>query len=107
MQPSSSSHPYLQLDDTVHQKARLAILSILAGGVEVDFGFLRSTLELTDGNLGRHLDVLLTAGYICVRRTYNGRRARSWLTITDGGRAALAVEVDALRSMLGQISDFH
>ncbi|NKU61702.1 helix-turn-helix domain-containing protein [Rhodococcus hoagii] len=52
---------FLALDDTVHQKTRLAILSMLREAEEVSFVFLRDGLGLTDGNLGRHLDVLLGA----------------------------------------------
>ncbi|MDV6278467.1 transcriptional regulator [Rhodococcus erythropolis] len=93
-------HPLLGLDDVVHQKTRLAILTLLGDGIEVDFSFLRSTLGLTDGNLGRHLEILATAGYIAVRKSYNGRRVLSWVRITESGRLALAAEANALRALL-------
>ena len=91
------------LDEVVHQRTRLSILMLLGGGVEVDFSFLRTSLDLTDGNLGRHLDVLAEAGIIAVRKTYNGRRSRSWIRLTDYGTLKLGQEARILRSIADQI----
>ena len=75
----SAAGEFSSLDDAVHQRTRLAILTILHEAGEADFRFLRTTLDLTDGNLGRHLEVLLGAGYITTRRGYDGRRRRTGL----------------------------
>lgn len=96
-------HPITGLDDTVHQRVRLAIMTTLCDGVEVEFAYLRRALGLTDGNLGRHLELLAERGYIAVRRTYNGRRQRSWIQLTSAGEAALAAEAAVLRSILAAI----
>ncbi len=53
-----TEHPSAELDDVIHQRVRLGVLSILAQTREADFTYLRDTLGVTDGNLGRHLDVL-------------------------------------------------
>ncbi|MDF2467753.1 MAG: Transcriptional regulator, MarR/EmrR family [Rhodococcus erythropolis] len=90
-------------DEVVHQRTRLSILMLLGGGVEVDFSFLRTSLDLTDGNLGRHLDVLAEAGIIAVSKTYNGRRSRSWIRLTDYGTLKLGQEARILRSIADQI----
>ena len=68
------SHPSLRLDNAVHQRTRLGILSLLAGANRVDFVFLRNTLALTDGNLSRNLSVLEGSGYISVEKGFEGRR---------------------------------
>ncbi|BCN77827.1 transcriptional regulator [Prescottella equi] len=96
----SAQRRVLALDDTVHQKTRLAILSMLREAEEVSFVFLRDGLGLTDGNLGRHLDVLLGAGCVEVRREYTGRRVRSWIRITAHGVGKLRAEVEVLRLLL-------
>ncbi|MFM1727532.1 transcriptional regulator [Prescottella soli] len=88
------------LDEIVHQKTRLAILSMLGESDEVSFVFIRDGLGLTDGNLGRHLDVLLGAGCVEVRREYTGRRTRSWIRITDHGVDKLREEAEVLRALL-------
>jgi hypothetical protein len=37
----------------VHQRARLGILTVLGEARRADFPYLKSLLQLTDGNLGR------------------------------------------------------
>ncbi len=46
--------PFLQLDRVIHEKGRLAIMSMLAASPELSFTELRDTLEMTDGNLTTH-----------------------------------------------------
>jgi DNA-binding MarR family transcriptional regulator len=94
-----AAHPTNGLDDTVHQRHRLGILTITAEA-RADFGYLRDALGLTPGNLSRHLTVLEEAGLIQVEKGYEGRRPRTWVGITGAGRAALAAEVDALAKLV-------
>jgi DNA-binding MarR family transcriptional regulator len=83
----------------------LGILTILATAGRADFTYLRDTLELTDGNLGRHLDVLYDAGYVEITKTFEGRRPRTWVTITKAGRTALKNHIAALREMIDAVPD--
>lgn len=92
----------LQLDDVVHQRNRLAILAALDEASKVEFGFLQTELNLTPGNLSRHLDVLEGAGYISIQKGYNGRRPKTLVRITKAGRAALRAEVAALQELLNR-----
>jgi DNA-binding HxlR family transcriptional regulator len=94
-----AAHPTNGLDDIVHQRHRLGILTITAEA-RADFGYLRDALGLTAGNLSRHLTVLEEAGLIQVEKGYAGRRPRTWVRITSAGRAALAAEVDALAELV-------
>lgn len=94
------SHPSLRLDNAVHQRTRLGILSLLAGTNRVDFVFLRNTLALTDGNLSRNLSVLEGSGFISVEKGFEGRRQRTWIAITPAGEQALAAEIQALREIV-------
>ncbi|WP_242652890.1 winged helix-turn-helix domain-containing protein [Intrasporangium flavum] len=93
-------HPTSRLDDVVHQKARLGILALLSEADRADFTYLRSNLGLTDGNLGRHIEVLAGSGLVHVEKGYAGRRPRTWVTITRAGRHALAEEMAAIRELL-------
>ncbi|WP_158371612.1 transcriptional regulator [Cellulosimicrobium cellulans] len=95
----TDQHPLARLDETVHQRVRLGILAVLAERTDADFTYLRRVLGLTDGNLGRHLEVLVTSGLVDLRRGYDGRRSRTWARITDAGRRSLVAEVDLLRSI--------
>lgn len=96
-------HPVAGLDDTVHQRVRLGILAILAEADTADFAYLRRTLDVTDGNLSRHITVLEAAGHVAVRKGFEGKRPRTWIRATKQGRAALAAEVEALRALLDRI----
>lgn len=93
-------HPTSGLNDVVHQKARLGILAVLTETERADFTYLKSMLDLTDGNLGRHIEVLAGSGLVHVEKGYAGRRPRTWVTITRAGRQALAEEMSAIRELL-------
>ena len=97
------THPALQLDDTVHQRVRLGILAVLSEARRADFGYLRDALELTDGNLSRHIQVLEAAGLVRVDKGFEGKRPRTWVEATKAGRAALAAETKALRELIARI----
>jgi DNA-binding MarR family transcriptional regulator len=100
-----STHPSADLDDTVHQRVRLGILTILAVADRADFTYLRDNLNVTDGNLGRHLDVLYAADYVEITKTFEGRRTRTWVTITRTGRRALKKHIAALRQMIDSVPE--
>lgn len=97
------SHPIHRLDDAVHQRTRLGILAVLCEGGRADFSYLRDTLQLTDGNLSRSIGRLEDAGYVLVQKGLEGGRSRTWLTTTAAGRAALQVEVAALREIIAGV----
>jgi DNA-binding MarR family transcriptional regulator len=100
----TETHPALGLDDVVHQRVRLGILTIAHEARRVEFGYLRAQLELTAGNLSKHLGVLETAGLIAVEKGYEGRRGRTWVTLTPAGDAALAEEIRKLRELITRVS---
>jgi DNA-binding MarR family transcriptional regulator len=70
---------------------------------QVEFGFLRSTLQLTAGNLGQHLTVLEKAELIRIEKGYEGKRPRTWVTLTAAGQAALRDEINHLKQLIQQV----
>lgn len=88
------------LDDVVHQRIRLGVLVVLHEVRTADFPYLRSVLQVTDGNLGQHIDVLRRNGLVEVTKGYQGKRPRTWVAITRAGDNALRSEIDALRGLL-------
>ncbi|GGM78457.1 winged helix-turn-helix domain-containing protein [Dactylosporangium sucinum] len=98
-----SNHPANGLDDVVHQRVRLGIMAIAHQARQVEFGFLRATLLLTAGNLGQHLTVLEKAELIQIEKGYEGRRPRTWVTLTAAGRAALRDEITHLKQLIQQV----
>lgn len=95
-----TEHPTSGLNDTVHQRHRLGILTIAAEAKRVEFGYLRSVLELTAGNLSRHVAVLEEADLLEVEKGYDGKRPKTWVSVTAAGREALAEEMAVLRALL-------
>lgn len=91
------------LDDLIHQPARLRIMSALTSlgpREQVDFSFLKEKLGLTDGNLGAHLRALEEAGYILVEKTFVERRPKTFVAASAAGRKAFTVHVAALQAIL-------
>ncbi|WP_033341604.1 transcriptional regulator [Catenuloplanes japonicus] len=99
----SDSHPVTGLDDVVHQRVRLGILTIAHEGRRVEFGFLRTELDLSAGNLSKHLGVLEAAGLILTEKGYEGRRGRTWITLTAAGSTALAEEIARLKLLITRV----
>jgi DNA-binding MarR family transcriptional regulator len=98
-----TDHPANGLDDVVHQRVRLGILAITHEARRVEFGFLRTTLQLTAGNLGQHLTVLEKAELIQIEKGYEGKRPRTWVTLTAAGQAALRDEIAHLKQLIQQV----
>ena len=98
-------HPALDLDDRVHQKTRLALLTVLDEAGRADFPYLKALLALTDGNLGRHLEALAAQGLVEIQKGHEGRRPRTWAAITPRGREALAAEMRVLATLLRRFHD--
>jgi len=94
------THPSTVLDDVIHQRTRLGIMTVLAEAGRVQFGVLKETLQLTDGNLSRHLQILEEAGYVKVEKGYEGRRPRTWVKSTRTGDRALESELQSLKALL-------
>jgi DNA-binding MarR family transcriptional regulator len=92
-----------ELNETIHQTVRLRIMAALVAlepGNEVDFSYLRSLLEVTDGNLGAHLRKLEEAGYIAINKTFIERKPRTYVAATDAGRKVFQEHVAALEVIL-------
>lgn len=96
----SGRYAYEGLDRTIHEKARLGILTSLAahaGGLL--FNDLKSACSLSDGNLSRHLQTLEEAGLIEVRKRVE-RRPQSLYRLTELGRKRLLAYVAELERVV-------
>ncbi|MEU3856705.1 transcriptional regulator [Streptomyces sp. NPDC028722] len=103
MTSEPDQHPVNGLNDVVHQRVRLGILTVAHQARRVEFGFLRTALGLTAGNLSQHLAVLEKAGLVEIEKGYEGKRARTWLSLTPAGERALRDEVTQLKRLIQQI----
>ena len=94
--------PFLQLDRVIHERGRLAIMSMLAASPELSFTELRDTLEMTDGNLTTHMRTLQEAGYVSIAKSYRNRRPLTTVSLTVPGRQAFANYVALLEQIVRQ-----
>ena len=94
--------PFLQLDRVIHEKGRLAIMSMLAASLELSFTELRNMLAMIDGNLTTHLRTLQEAGYVSVAKSYQDNRRLTTLSLTSPGRRAFAEYVSLLERIVRQ-----
>ncbi len=88
------------LDETIHQRVRLGIVSALAGAGSMSFNDLRAVLGLTDGNLAVHSRKLEEAGYVEVTKGFAGRTPRTEFTLTAAGRRALETYLSSMEAVI-------
>jgi DNA-binding MarR family transcriptional regulator len=93
-------HAHSRIDETIHQRTRLAIMSTLMPVEALDFNDLKAQLGLSDGNLSTHLASLERAGYVKIVKRFRARKPRTTVTMTAKGRKALTNYVDLLQSIL-------
>ena len=78
------------LDKTVHEPARLAILSALSACRSAQFRFLQTLTGLTQGNLSMHLSKLEESGLIEKEKSFEGNYPLTSVRLTEIGRKAIA-----------------
>ena len=89
------------IDRVFHEKARLGIMTTIIGFPEgMNFNELKELCNLTDGNLNRHLKVLVDTNVLSVKKTGQGRNTNSLYRITTKGRRAFERYLTALETIL-------
>ncbi len=94
--------PFQQLDRVIHEKGRLAIMSMLAASPELSFTELRDALGMTDGNLTTHIRALQEAGHVSVAKSYQNNRPLTTCLLTAPGRKAFAEYINLLEQIVRQ-----
>jgi DNA-binding MarR family transcriptional regulator len=94
--------PFLQIDRVIHEKGRLAIMSMLAASPELSFTDLRDTLGMTDGNITTHIRTLQEAGYISVTKSFQNNRPLTTCSLTAAGRKAFTQYINLLERIVRQ-----
>jgi DNA-binding transcriptional ArsR family regulator len=89
-----------RLDDVIHGRTRLAIVSALAAREPLSFAELRAALQLTDGNLSVHARRLEDAGYVSCHKGFDGRVPRTEYRLTAAGRRAFERYLEHLEALL-------
>ena len=94
------SFDYQKINNLIHSRIRLAIMSILIGVEKADFNFLKKQTKASDGNLSVHLKKLEEAEYIHVEKKFVDRKPATYYSLTNKGRDDFAQYVKTLESLL-------
>ena len=95
-----------ELDPLIHVPTRLRIVATLAAlpdGDALSFTRLQDMIGLTPGNLITHLRKLEDAGYVRTEKSGSGVTARTGVSLTREGRAALDRYTAVLRQLLDTV----
>ena len=90
----------LHIDAVIHAPARLQIVMQLFVVEAADATFLLGRTGLTWGNLSTHISKLEQAGYVEVEKTFQGKKPRTMIRLTDRGRAAFLDYRSTMREVL-------
>jgi DNA-binding PadR family transcriptional regulator len=94
---------FKEIDPVIHERIRLAVMVYLLQNGESDFNSLKEFTEATEGNLASHLRVLEENKYIEVKKTFVGRRPRTFYKLTKKGKKRLTEYLENLKKILGTI----
>lgn len=90
---------FSQLDKIIHEKGRLAIMTLLAARADWSFQDLKAELKMSDGNLITHLRSLSKAGYISETKEMLGRPQTRY-ALSPAGRTAFTAYLNVLESIV-------
>jgi DNA-binding MarR family transcriptional regulator len=94
--------PFLQIDRVIHEKGRLAIMSMLAASPELSFTEMRDALGMTDGNITTHIRTLQEAGYLSVTKSFQNNRPLTTCAMTAAGKKAFTNYINLLEQIIRQ-----
>ena len=88
------------LDQLIHERMRLGIVSALAVSETLSFNELKDLLHTTDGNLSVHARKLEDGGYLACSKYFEGRTPRTDFRLTAAGRRALEKYLDEMEGLI-------
>jgi DNA-binding transcriptional ArsR family regulator len=105
MEVATGSANPAALDPIIHVRVRLGIVSALAVEESLTFNELKERLDTSDGNLSVHARRLEEAGYVEIRKSFEGRIPRTDYRLTKAGREALGRYLDHMEALIEQVRE--
>lgn len=94
-----------ELDQLIHGRVRLGIVSALAVNETLSFTELKDLLETSDGNLSAHARRLEEGGYLVCEKSFEGRVPHTEYRLTDRGRRALERYLDHMEALIERVRE--
>jgi DNA-binding MarR family transcriptional regulator len=101
-------HELDQLDDIdllIHSPTRLKIVIHLYMVESIDFVYLKRVTDLSWGNLSKHLTRLEEAGYLETEKTFQNKKPKTTIWLTEVGRNAFQQYKDSLLEVFEGLPD--
>lgn len=89
-----------ELNPLLHSQLRLAVMSILMNVDEADFVYIKNVTNSTAGNLSAQIEKLRLAGYIDVKKSFQGKKPHTSCRITPLGKEEFFIYVDSIKDYL-------
>ena len=90
----------IALEQLIHERTRLGIISALAVNETLRFNELKQLLGITDGNLSVHARKLEDAGYIGCTKSFANRLPKTEFSLTPAGRRALEKYLNHMEALI-------
>jgi DNA-binding MarR family transcriptional regulator len=94
----------IELNRTIHEPARISVMTLLSVVESADFLFIMNQTGLTQGNLSFHLSKLEAAGYVLVEKTFRNKRPNTLLKLSAEGRKEFRAYIRTVSEFIGSIS---
>ena len=103
-----SGRPDIQIpevDDRLHEPARLKLLAILAVVKRADFTYLLNVSGLSKGNLSVQMSRLADGDLVKIEKSFRDNRPRTMYELTREGRQALRAYKKNMLTILSVLPD--
>jgi DNA-binding MarR family transcriptional regulator len=94
-----------ELDQLIHGRVRLGIVSALAVNERLSFTELKDLLATSDGNLSAHARRLEEGGYLDCEKSFEGRVPLTEYRLTERGKRALERYLDHMEALIERVRD--
>ncbi|MFN2234901.1 MAG: winged helix-turn-helix domain-containing protein [Anaerolineales bacterium] len=94
-----------EIDPVIHSPTRLKVMTYLYLVENIDFVYLKRVTDLSWGNLSKHLTKLEEAGYVVMEKTFENKKPKTLIWLSDQGRQAFQQYKDNLQQIFEGLPD--
>ena len=94
-----------EIDPVIHSPTRLKVMTYLYLVENIDFVYLKRVSDLSWGNLSKHLTKLEEAGYVVMEKTFENKKPKTLIWLSDEGREAFQQYKENLQQIFEGLPD--